>query len=118
MREVKKGVLFTAVVLGAGLLIGPIAAQEAPRADDFASWGTVVSETELDSYRGGHVEVLATSNPDQDVNMTLNGVTVTSGTVNIPPGANFTGSMSILAINTGNNVAMQNTINLAIEMSP
>ena len=114
MRRVKKGVLLAAVVLGVGLLIGPVAAQEAPRAD-FASWGTV-SETELDSYRAGDVQVLAHSDPVQTVNntLTING-TLQAGTVLID-GSIIEGTMSIIAINTGNNVAQQNTINLAINM--
>ena len=112
--EAKAGVFLAALVLGAGLCMGPAAAGEP--ADDLASWGAV-SAAELERHRGGDAEGTAENNASQTATNTIGA----GGDVNLITGDVVFGSntfdnstMSINAINTGNNVNMQNTLAIVI----
>ncbi len=117
MGEAKAGVFLAALLLGAALWMGPAAAGEP--ADDPASWGAV-SAVELERQRGGtdmdDVDGAAISHGSQTGTNTLN-----SGGGDVIAGAVMMGShtfdnqvMSINAINTGNNVNMQNVMAIMV----
>lgn len=112
MGEAKAGVFLAALLLGGALWTGPAAAGEP--ADDPASWGAV-SAAELERHRGGtdetDVDGMAISHGSQTGTNTLDaGGDVIAGAVTFGSNTFDHQVMSINAINTGNNVNMQNVM--------
>ena len=103
-REAKAGVFLGALLLGAVLWTGPAAAGEP--ADDPASWGAV-SAAELERQRGG--DGTATSSATQSGTNTINteGNSVDTGEIVVGSNTFDHQVMSLNAINTGNNVFIQ-----------
>ncbi len=112
MGEAKPGVFLAALVLGAGLWMGPAAAGGA--GDDPASWGAV-SPAELEQQRGGSTSGTAENNASQVGTNTLDaGGDVMGGAITMGANTFDNQVMSINAFNTGNNVFMQNTLAIVI----
>ena len=115
--EAKAGVFLGALLLGAALWTGPAAAGEP--ADDPASWGAV-SPAELERQRGGtdetDIDGAAISHASQTGNNTLDsgGGDVMGGVINFGSNTFDNQVMSINAINTGNNVNMQNVMAIMV----
>ena len=114
MRDANKSVLLSAAVLFASSVwIGPAAAQDASNSDGFASWGKA-STGELEQQRAGSVGT-ATNNATVTGTQTLTASgSVNGGDINIAGSSAIETKMSITAINTGNNVVMQNTLAIVV----
>lgn len=115
--KAKAGVFLAALLLGAALWTGPAAAGEP--ADDPASWGAV-SAAELERQRGGtdttDVDGAAISHGIQTGTNTIGDVggDVLAGAVTLGSNTFDHQVMSINAINTGNNVNMQNVMAIMV----
>ena len=117
MGEAKASVFLAALLLGAALWTGPAAAGEP--ADDTASWGAV-SAAELERQRGGtdmtDVDGAAIAHGSQTGTNILEtgGGDVIAGAVTMGAHTFDHQVMSINAINTGNDVIMQNVMAIMV----
>lgn len=119
MNKVLNGAYLTTVALAAGLLFwtGAAAADELSATDDLLAdsvFGAAVSANDLDGERAKAGIAYATVDATQNVNNTIDSgggsVANTGGAVNFSPSAIDNARMTITAINTGNNVVMNNQL--------
>ena len=107
-----------AALLSAGFYAASANAADDQRNKDSVGLGVAVSDQELSADRGTGIALGTANNTvTATVTQTMNGDSITGGTFAASPNAFTDASFNNFMINTGNNVVMQSTLSVIVNLA-